>query len=73
MGQKRVSNPVRSELRTLCYIIWVLGINSGPLEGQPVFLTAEPPLQLPHQLIFNIMLLRCNFYTVTISLSGLRF
>jgi hypothetical protein len=44
----RVSYPLELELQTVvsCYVCWIL--NPGPLEEQPVLLTAELSLQPPH-------------------------
>jgi hypothetical protein len=33
--------------------MWLLGMNSGPLEEQPVLLTPEPSLQPLIELLFN--------------------
>lgn len=40
-GQKRVLGPLGLELKQLWANIWVLGLNLGPSEDQPVLLIAE--------------------------------
>jgi hypothetical protein len=41
----RISDPLELESQTV--MSGCCELNLGPLEGQPVFLTAEPSLQLP--------------------------
>ena len=40
-----VSDPQKLELQTVLAVMWVLGIEPGPLEEQPVLLAPEPSLQ----------------------------
>lgn len=35
--------------------MWVLGLNSGPLQEQQVLLTAEPSLQPHSMIVFNVV------------------
>lgn len=43
------------ELQMVVSHMWVLGLNSGPLQEQQELLTAEPSLQAPTMISFNVL------------------